>query len=344
MKQPFLYKPRRCVLELAGSCNLRCRTCVIWTDEFQRNRASVLTAGDIRQVIRELDAAGVESVTFLGGEPFFRSDLLFIASYAAQNAGLSTAVVTNGTLLTAAQINEIVSGNLFSFMIFSIDGPEKIHDFIRGVPGTFERATQAVAALQKARKAAGKKIPKVYMYTTLSALNFQYVNQVMDIARILDAHAIRLITASCLSPEVIAQTNSVMHDAVLSNHSYAVSPSILIPAQEMPSLRETIGRARAQAQTIGIRFMAEEILANHTGPSLCVFLGKDFVITATGEVLPCPMLTGYSAGNLLKTPLAKILSGANFQSQTQKLRTLGAAGALPVCRFCCVEKMMHGGL
>jgi MoaA/NifB/PqqE/SkfB family radical SAM enzyme len=43
----------------------------------------------------------------------------------------------------------------------SLDGPEEVHDRIRGAAGTFRRATEGIRALQEARRRAAKDFPAI---------------------------------------------------------------------------------------------------------------------------------------------------------------------------------------
>jgi MoaA/NifB/PqqE/SkfB family radical SAM enzyme len=78
---------------------------------------------------------------FSGGEPLLYRGLDQVLAH-VKRRGLIAALVTNGSLLArhAERLVEIGVDNV----TVSLDGPEAVHDAIRGVPGTFARARVAV--------------------------------------------------------------------------------------------------------------------------------------------------------------------------------------------------------
>ena len=175
--------PSRSVLELQYDCNLRCKTCNIWKKKFktQRKISGSLSTEDIFKIQSGLASAGISQISYVGGEPFLQKNISDVISNARANR-LSTAVVTNGALMDSASINHLFDSGLDT-IIFSIDGPAKIHDNIRGVDGTFDKAFNAIRKIQQLKKKKRKKRPRVNIYTTISAINHLYVLNMLDIAR-----------------------------------------------------------------------------------------------------------------------------------------------------------------
>jgi radical SAM enzyme (rSAM/lipoprotein system) len=84
-------------------------------------------------------------VIFSGGEPLLRADLAQCGQR-VKELGFPWGVVTNGYLMTPRKIAELLSAGMRSCTI-SLDGLEKEHDWMRGVPGSFERADAAIRTL-----------------------------------------------------------------------------------------------------------------------------------------------------------------------------------------------------
>ena len=136
-------KPSRCIIELSYSCNLRCKTCTIWQRPkifAVQKAANRFHLEEIKHIHELLKFAGIKRVTYLGGEPFLNKNILEAASD-ARSRHLSTAVVTNGTAISPETIEKIVNKELFDIVIFSVDGPARIHDSIRGVEGAFQKTS-----------------------------------------------------------------------------------------------------------------------------------------------------------------------------------------------------------
>jgi len=60
-----------------------------------------MTSENVVKILTKLKKAGVEKVTFAGGEPFLYKDLMYVI-IKAKELGLTTSIITNGSLLTPA--------------------------------------------------------------------------------------------------------------------------------------------------------------------------------------------------------------------------------------------------
>ena len=313
---------------------------MIWRDSFRFSRLRQKVSLDEKTLSGlgiTLSHKGFEGITFLGGEPFLNPHLLK-AALSSKESGIATAVVTNGTLIKESDINSIVNEGLFDTMIFSLDGPESVHDQIRGKKGAFRDATENIKRIQRLRKSLKKKTPKIYLYMTLSKYNYLYIRDLADIARKLDAHAMRVISASHLTPEIVKKSEETLFSGALGTHSYAVPESLSIPAEKLSQVRETLLESGLKSRQIGMKWIVEQILLNGKNDQ-CAFIGNEIVISNAGEVLLCPMLTGYTLGNILKTPLEHILNSKENIDKLTLLKKLVREKSLPVCRECCVDKL-----
>ena len=76
--------------EISDRCNLACPYCYVGKKE-----AKELSTGEWLRIIRKLSDAGVYQITFGGGEPTMRDDLIPLAAY-AKGLGLNVAMTSNG--------------------------------------------------------------------------------------------------------------------------------------------------------------------------------------------------------------------------------------------------------
>jgi len=93
-------------------------------------------------------------ISFTGGEPFLRKDLVDIVSAAYERCdGLHTvSIPTNGFLTDKIvhDVQEILSMKIPSFYTsVSLDGLREIHDANRGIDGSFEHAISTFNSLRK---------------------------------------------------------------------------------------------------------------------------------------------------------------------------------------------------
>jgi len=108
-----------------------------------------LTTEEILDLIDEVSEMGVINFDITGGEALLRRDLEVILRRVYEKGMIST-LYTNGTLLDNSYVDFLASLPIERVQI-SIDGafPET-HDKIRGKPGSFQQALNAVAKLKEA--------------------------------------------------------------------------------------------------------------------------------------------------------------------------------------------------
>jgi MoaA/NifB/PqqE/SkfB family radical SAM enzyme len=143
--------PSNLSLRLVYRCNLRCSFCRFWKHE----EIEETGLERINLLIDDMTRLGVPYFNITGGEPLLRPDLEEIAAYAASK-GIYTALNTNGTMITEKRAADLV--RYFNAIKISLDGFEKTHDLMRGVPESFRKANAGINHLMKARKKKAKVI------------------------------------------------------------------------------------------------------------------------------------------------------------------------------------------
>lgn len=171
-------------LHVTSRCNLSCRHCYQ-----QESAGEELTLTEIKKAIAEFHTTlgewsslyGIKlqgSWNVTGGEPFLRNDLFQVLEATAR-VGFPIYLLTNGTLVTedlARRLQEVpVKG-----VQVSIEGPETIHDGIRG-KGSFASALSGTARLLDAGHL-------VTMNVTLSGINAPYFMDMVELARSVGVH------------------------------------------------------------------------------------------------------------------------------------------------------------
>lgn len=118
------------------------------------------------------------SVNITGGEPFLRKDLFEIINE-FDNAGFATYLLTNGILINGAKAKKLKQHNVKGVQV-SIEGPEKIHDSIRG-KDSFTASLRGVKSLLDADL-------KVTLNVTISNLNAEYLMDTIKLASDIGVH------------------------------------------------------------------------------------------------------------------------------------------------------------
>lgn len=78
-------------------CNMRCKFCYATFEDMSVMRQ--LSHYDACDIIEKLNIAGVEKITFAGGEPLIYRQIEAVIRY-AKEIGMTTSIITNGSLLT----------------------------------------------------------------------------------------------------------------------------------------------------------------------------------------------------------------------------------------------------
>ena len=165
-------------LHLTERCNLRCRHC------YQTGRfVDEMSVREISEVVAEISdtidgwesAYGIEysrSFNVTGGEPLLRGDLLEIAEE-IKRRGFSLYLLTNGILVNENKARSMADLGVDGVQV-SVEGPEEIHDSIRG-KRSFSSSMRGVQALLDAGLT-------VTLNVTLSSVNADYFMDIIDLA------------------------------------------------------------------------------------------------------------------------------------------------------------------
>jgi MoaA/NifB/PqqE/SkfB family radical SAM enzyme len=133
-------------MELTYACNLKCVMCYNNSGLGQK-RPPELTDDQWYSVAEEACKNGLLEAIVSGGEPFLRKELVFRLLDLFRNYGVQVDLITNGFYVTP-EVAGRLSEYAFGFVQVSIDGhTAAIHDRVRGVSGSWERATRALESL-----------------------------------------------------------------------------------------------------------------------------------------------------------------------------------------------------
>ncbi len=169
---------------LSFRCNFDCRHCYSRLDS-----SPELATEEAAATAARLAGAGVLFVSFGGGEPLLRPDLMAIAR-AAAGKGLKVSMNSNGWLIdrdTAARLGE--AG--FHSVGLSIDSHDPArHDDFRNRPGSHRRATAAAGFLREAGMT-------VTVSSVISQINHRHLPELVDMAAALGASRLFLHNFKC---------------------------------------------------------------------------------------------------------------------------------------------------
>jgi radical SAM protein with 4Fe4S-binding SPASM domain len=315
----------------------------LWTADFKKERLGsnkVLSLAEIKNVIDQYAEAGVETIFFIGGEPFLRKDLLDMIAY-GKGKGITCMTVSNGYLIRDDLADRIVRSGLYVLAI-SIDGPDReTHDRVRGVKGAFDHAVQAIERVNKRKKKLNVDLPNIAIACTVSSNNFRNLPDMVDLAKDLDVQQVRFQYISVIGRDTVEQTNRMMDGDIVGKHNFVGIPSsYLVPGDEIAKLDEVVQEIRKRA---GSQVMCHLDPAFVTGNTRHLEEGRFPVqdckepwsrayMTPTGDFMPCPMFPGYNMGNIRKNSFLEIWNSRQARDMRKRL----SRGLPPICRKCCV--------
>jgi MoaA/NifB/PqqE/SkfB family radical SAM enzyme len=157
--------PMNYTVSLLYTCNSRCSTCRIW-----KKKAENLTVEEYGKIFRNIGRSPFW-ITFSGGEPFLRRDIVEVIStiYRASHPRIIN-IPTNGLLVDTIvqKTAEIARACPKAQIIVNVsDGIEEQHDEIRNVPGNYKKVISTFHKL-KALKIANLSVG---IHTVISRFN-----------------------------------------------------------------------------------------------------------------------------------------------------------------------------
>ncbi len=160
------------IWNLIRRCNLTCKHC--YTTSADIDFPGELTTPQIYTVMDDLKAFKVPVLILSGGEPLLHPDI-FNISRRAKDMGFYVALSSNGTKISAENIDEIAAID-YQYIGVSLDGIKDTHDQFRRVKGSFDEALRGVRlCLDK-----GIKVGIRFTLTQDNAMDFPALLQLMD--------------------------------------------------------------------------------------------------------------------------------------------------------------------
>lgn len=134
------------VVNLTNRCNLSCLHCFNGSGP-QFDGRGELDDDEVAGLVRQLAEMKPYNVCFSGGEPLLRKRLLLRCAERLQSAGVRTSIVSNGCLVTAEAARRLRAAGVAEVEV-SLDGASPAtHERLRGVPGSWAAAVDAVRHL-----------------------------------------------------------------------------------------------------------------------------------------------------------------------------------------------------
>ncbi|MCB1042805.1 MAG: radical SAM protein [Acidobacteria bacterium] len=142
----LIYKPGKRIRALpmlilmpVEGCNCKCRMCDIW----QKKATQIMPLSQINQLLTDASNLKTNHLVLTGGEALLHPEIDEILKL-AKGLGMKVTLLTSGLLIRKKA--DLIS-HYVNELVVSLDGPERCHDLIRGVPGAFALTRSGLLAL-----------------------------------------------------------------------------------------------------------------------------------------------------------------------------------------------------
>jgi MoaA/NifB/PqqE/SkfB family radical SAM enzyme len=259
-----------------------------------------LSTEEWKEIIDRCQQARVPMLTFTGGEPLRRHDIVELVRYASW---FVTRLNTNGVDLTPTLAKALYEASLDGIQITFYSDQETVHDRLVGRKGGWSRTVAGIRAALEAGL-------QVSVNTPLLRLNRDYARTL----RFLHSLGVRCVTCSNLIPAGGA-------NGLRPNDALPKSELLQVLELAMPVIRE-LGM-EIMFTSPGWLTAEEAHNLGLTSHPICGAALSNMAVTPTGEVAPCQSwLNGQTFGNMLRDkweriwnhPLAKQLRGQDHES------------------------------
>lgn len=314
-------RPLTCIWELTRGCNLACVHC---ENSCGPRSPDELTFEQLTTTAESLARLGCRHVDLTGGEPLLHPDWDTLASRLADQ-GMSTALITNGTLLDERALDRAIAARVKRVGI-SVDGMQATHDATRQrrTPGSSPWSETA-----EALKRALRRLPCTVI-TQLNRTNLGELATMHDWLAELGVKRWQLQLA-------------VPAGRVLElDEPYVIGPPDLATIADFVEIIAVSGRAPEidVSDTIGYYTAHEATLRGRRGG---IWLGcqagiRLVSITYDGKVRGCSALPAeFDAGDLHTERLEDIWNDAHrfcYATEFDASRLTGACARCPYGRLC----------
>jgi MoaA/NifB/PqqE/SkfB family radical SAM enzyme len=321
-------KPLDVICEISYVCNLECPTCFRWTSKPDEHE---LTAEQWKSVLAKLkDWLGTFNLTFTGGEPFLRKDILDIFKFASAN-GIVTQVVSNGSFIDKTLAAKIIASGLDGLTLSLNSMVPEIHNKTRGTSGAFDEVMAAIDNLQD------RKGMRLSLSTTIVK---DGINGLIDVIKFAKAKDIYGVNFQPIMPATILPVFNKNGDA--RKTSPGTPYRDLLKNKEDLRIDDVFNRLlRMKEHGYPILNSSDHLkeiakyLKDPTNPEIlekvCKVGVKNFNIDPFGNVRLCSIME--IVGNITKDSPADIWRSANAAHQRETIRTCDKTCRLMFCNF-----------
>ncbi len=331
---------------LTNACNLRCRMCGQWSEEGYMRTGHArpgpfLKLTDWKRLADEAAAHGIKCILLRGGEPFLVPGIISLLEH-IHGLGLYLSIDSNGSRLAEFAADLVRIGNLH--ITISVDGPEPIHDAVRGVPGSFRRLAEGLARLNELDGAKPRRVSRSICFT-ISPWSVAGLGEMPAVARQLGVESLSIVPYYWV-PAAVGRTWEEQVRETLGDEAYAwrgfhheesgVDPDLF--ATQHRRYRDTLGELQDYPY---MPLSAEEYRTWFSNPTApvgspdCANVERLIDIQPNGDANFCVDFPDGVLGNVRRATIAEIWNG----ERARRFRARRRQGPMGACHRCGARHM-----
>lgn len=340
----YLFGPEWIVLGVNNVCNLHCKMCDVGTKNMESNFAQNLVGTHPLNMPLDLTNKIIDQtakyypkakLAYAFTEPLVYPHLVESLKYASEKKLFTT--ITTNALTLSNKADLLVDAGLNEIYI-SLDGPEEIHNDIRGHKKSFQKAIEGIQKLK-----ANKNCPKIAVICAITQWNIGYLKEL--ISKLLE---VKVDEIGFMHTQFITNEMSNSHNESIWGINYPIKDSnvdlIDFSQMDLDLLFEEIMSIKQSKYPCKVYFSpnisTKSILKKYyLEPEVkigtnCNAVYTSIMIKSDGSVIPahgrCYNLT---IGNIYEEKLSSIWESSILKNLRKDLNT--ANGLLPGCNRCC---------
>ncbi|MBI9097264.1 MAG: glycosyltransferase [Spirochaetaceae bacterium] len=329
-KKSKTYPNQMAGFNITNQCNLKCEMC--WQTD--RKNITQLEKKTIEKTLGELKKHGSPPVYLWGGEPFLHPDFWGIVKM-IKTKKMFSIVNTNG-LLIKDNIDNIISSQL-DMLIISIDGPEDVHDSIRGGKGLFQKVITGIEMLIAERR----RKPIIVINSVVTEKNYLYMDKMVELKEKLGADYLEFQFLIFYTPEekkcYKSQFSQLFNRIPDDVDFFPDTPGNI----DMEMLIDNVESVRKKNNRT-VRFFPyvldspEKIRLYFSNPKKltqkkCENIHSSLWVEPNGDVVPCSIFPNYTTGNIAHNTFDEIWNNTKYT----EFRSHLDRDLFSICYKCC---------
>jgi len=324
--------PDTIIWEPTGKCNLRCKFCYI--NFSVTTKSKEMTFEDFKTMMNKMPF--IKKITAIGGELTLRTDIIDILKFCREK-NIKITLASNATLIGDKLIDAIAEHKDIASVVVSIDGPEKVHNFIRGWDKAFQRSMQSVKLMRE-------KGIIVTIVSVITKDNLDNLKEIVEAIKETKPNYLELEFERMYTKEIVQQTADILGiENNMENFPLAVG-NLDLPDYTMEKLKVSLDNFESNAKKAG---MAYGYMPFYFKEKIDKYFKRDYKneehfckhlfvprIDCSGNVIFCFAIKK-SFGNILNQPFGEIWYGKELVEFRKKFIS---SPILPICNTC--EKLV----